>query len=157
MIRTVFALCVAAGTLLPLAAQDAADNAAWAPHRNTAVLYAGKAGGHREKAFHEFLGRWFDNTGTLPLEDLSMATAADYDVVVVDWVSQYGNDGYPKRERSLFSAPQTLGPEFTKPIVARPTVFFEIIQRKGSRGFGEGNFKALFEAIEREQARRGNL
>ncbi len=39
----------------------------------------------------------------------------------------------------------------------RPTVFFEIIQRKGARGFGEGNFKALFEAIEREQATRGNL
>ncbi|WNR46932.1 4-hydroxyphenylpyruvate dioxygenase [Paenibacillus roseipurpureus] len=46
---------------------------------------------------------------------------------------------------------------FTKPIVDRPTLFFEIIQRKGSRGFGEGNFKALFESIEREQARRGNL
>jgi 4-hydroxyphenylpyruvate dioxygenase len=46
---------------------------------------------------------------------------------------------------------------FTKPVVDRPTLFFEIIQRKGSRGFGEGNFKALFESIEREQARRGNL
>ncbi|MBA4542611.1 4-hydroxyphenylpyruvate dioxygenase [Thermoactinomyces daqus] len=46
---------------------------------------------------------------------------------------------------------------FTKPIVDRPTLFFEIIQRKGARGFGDGNFKALFEAIEREQARRGNL
>jgi len=46
---------------------------------------------------------------------------------------------------------------FTKPIVDRPTLFFEIIQRKGSRGFGEGNFKALFESIEREQERRGNL
>ncbi len=46
---------------------------------------------------------------------------------------------------------------FTKPIVDRPTLFIEIIQRKGSRGFGEGNFKALFESIEREQARRGNL
>lgn len=46
---------------------------------------------------------------------------------------------------------------FTKPIVDRPTLFFEIIQRKGARGFGEGNFKALFEAIEREQERRGNL
>ncbi len=46
---------------------------------------------------------------------------------------------------------------FTKPIVTRPTLFFEIIQRKGSRGFGEGNFKALFESLEREQARRGNL
>ncbi len=46
---------------------------------------------------------------------------------------------------------------FTKPVQDRPTVFYEIIQRKGSRGFGEGNFKALFEAIEREQALRGNL
>ncbi|ALC90379.1 4-hydroxyphenylpyruvate dioxygenase [Bacillus sp. FJAT-18017] len=46
---------------------------------------------------------------------------------------------------------------FTKPIVDRPTLFIEIIQRKGARGFGEGNFKALFESIEREQAKRGNL
>jgi 4-hydroxyphenylpyruvate dioxygenase len=46
---------------------------------------------------------------------------------------------------------------FTKPVEDRPTLFFEIIQRKGSRGFGKGNFKALFEAIEREQALRGNL
>lgn len=46
---------------------------------------------------------------------------------------------------------------FTKPITDRPTLFFEIIQRKGARGFGEGNFKALFESIEREQKRRGNL
>ncbi|MBI3471348.1 MAG: 4-hydroxyphenylpyruvate dioxygenase [Candidatus Solibacter usitatus] len=46
---------------------------------------------------------------------------------------------------------------FTKPVEDRPTLFFEIIQRHGSRGFGKGNFKALFEAIEAEQARRGNL
>src|SRR3712207_219504 len=46
---------------------------------------------------------------------------------------------------------------FTRPLQDRPTVFFEIIQRKGARGFGAGNFKALFEAIEREQALRGNL
>lgn len=46
---------------------------------------------------------------------------------------------------------------FTKPIEDRPTVFFEIIERHGSRGFGKGNFKALFESIEREQALRGNL
>ena len=43
------------------------------------------------------------------------------------------------------------------PVEDRPTLFFEIIQREGSRGFGKGNFKALFEAIEREQALRGNL
>jgi 4-hydroxyphenylpyruvate dioxygenase len=46
---------------------------------------------------------------------------------------------------------------FTKPIVDRPTLFIEIIQRKGAKGFGEGNFKALFESIEREQEKRGNL
>jgi len=46
---------------------------------------------------------------------------------------------------------------FTKPIQDRPTVFFEIIQRKGAKSFGKGNFKALFEAIEKEQELRGNL
>jgi 4-hydroxyphenylpyruvate dioxygenase len=46
---------------------------------------------------------------------------------------------------------------FTKPVEDRPTLFFEIIQRKGCRGFGKGNFKALFESIEEEQGRRGNL
>ena len=46
---------------------------------------------------------------------------------------------------------------FTKPVVDRPTIFFEIIQRKGAQSFGKGNFKALFEAIEREQVNRGTL
>jgi 4-hydroxyphenylpyruvate dioxygenase len=46
---------------------------------------------------------------------------------------------------------------FTKPVGDRPTLFFEVIERHGARGFGDGNFKALFEAIEREQERRGNL
>ena len=46
---------------------------------------------------------------------------------------------------------------FTKPVLDRPTVFMEIIQRNNFDGFGAGNFKALFEAVEREQAKRGNL
>ena len=46
---------------------------------------------------------------------------------------------------------------FTKTVQDRPTLFFEVIERHGARGFGDGNFKALFEAIEREQALRGNL
>ena len=46
---------------------------------------------------------------------------------------------------------------FTETVTDRPTLFLEMIQREGATGFGEGNFKALFEAIEREQARRGNL
>ena len=46
---------------------------------------------------------------------------------------------------------------FSKPVEDRPTLFFEIIQRKGAKSFGKGNFKALFEALEREQDARGNL
>jgi len=46
---------------------------------------------------------------------------------------------------------------FTRPLMDRPTLFFEIIQRKGAVSFGKGNFKALFEAIELEQANRGTL
>jgi 4-hydroxyphenylpyruvate dioxygenase len=46
---------------------------------------------------------------------------------------------------------------FTKPVQDRPTLFIEIIQRKGAKSFGKGNFKALFEAIEREQENRGTL
>jgi 4-hydroxyphenylpyruvate dioxygenase len=46
---------------------------------------------------------------------------------------------------------------FTRPVEDRPTLFYEVIQRKGSRSFGKGNFRALFEAIEREQGLRGNL
>jgi 4-hydroxyphenylpyruvate dioxygenase len=46
---------------------------------------------------------------------------------------------------------------FTKTVEDRPTLFFEVIERHGARGFGEGNFKALFESIERDQALRGNL
>jgi len=46
---------------------------------------------------------------------------------------------------------------FTKPVQDRPTLFFEIIQRRGAISFGAGNFKALFESMELEQARRGNL
>jgi len=46
---------------------------------------------------------------------------------------------------------------FTRPLQGRPTLFFEIIQRQGARGFGGGNIKALFQSIEREQALRGTL
>jgi 4-hydroxyphenylpyruvate dioxygenase len=46
---------------------------------------------------------------------------------------------------------------FTKPVEDRPTLFYEIIQRMGAKGFGAGNFKALFESIEREQMLRGTL
>ncbi|MCD0485109.1 4-hydroxyphenylpyruvate dioxygenase [Streptacidiphilus sp. ASG 303] len=84
-------------------------------------------------SYYDTLGEWVGET-RVPLEQLrELKILADRD-----------EDGY-------------LLQIFTKPVQDRPTVFFEMIERHGSMGFGKGNFKALFEAIEREQERRGNL
>ena len=84
-------------------------------------------------SYYETLGEWVGDTH-VPLAELrELKILADRD-----------EDGY-------------LLQIFTKPVQDRPTVFFELIERHGSQGFGKGNFKALFEAIEREQSRRGNL
>jgi 4-hydroxyphenylpyruvate dioxygenase len=84
-------------------------------------------------SYYETLGEWVGDT-RVPLGELrDLNILADRD-----------EDGY-------------LLQIFTKPVQDRPTVFFELIERHGSQGFGKGNFKALFEAIEREQSRRGNL
>jgi len=84
-------------------------------------------------SYYDTLGEWVGET-RVPIDELrSLRILADRD-----------EDGY-------------LLQIFTKPVQDRPTVFFELIERHGSMGFGKGNFKALFEAIEREQARRGNL
>jgi 4-hydroxyphenylpyruvate dioxygenase len=84
-------------------------------------------------SYYETLGEWVGDT-RVPLDELhELKILADRD-----------EDGY-------------LLQIFTKPVQDRPTVFFELIERHGSQGFGKGNFKALFEAIEREQERRGNL
>jgi len=84
-------------------------------------------------SYYETLGDWVGDT-RVPLDELhQLKILADRD-----------EDGY-------------LLQIFTKPVQDRPTVFFELIERHGSQGFGKGNFKALFEAIEREQERRGNL
>ena len=105
--------------LSPARAQEApGDDAAWAPHRATRVLYAGWPGGSREKLFEAFLKQWFDKVGILDLEKLTMATAKDWDVVIADWCSQYGNDGYQKRENSLYSPKVGIDDGFTKPIIA---------------------------------------
>ena len=84
-------------------------------------------------SYYEKLGEWVGET-RVPIEELrELKILADRD-----------EDGY-------------LLQIFTKPVQDRPTVFFEMIERHGSMGFGKGNFKALFEAIEREQELRGNL
>lgn len=117
MIRSALLAAAIASAVAPSAPAQEPD-AAWAPHRSLKVLYAGKADGHRERVFGAFLEKWFERPATMPLEELSAQTAAPYDVVIVDWVSQYGCDGYAKRGNSLFSAPIVLGPDFTKPIIA---------------------------------------
>jgi len=84
-------------------------------------------------SYYDTLGEWVGDT-RVPLHELrEQRILADRD-----------EDGY-------------LLQIFTQPVQDRPTVFFELIERHGSQGFGKGNFKALFEAIEREQERRGNL
>ena len=95
-----------------------ADAAAWKPHRALRVLYAGWSGGSREAAFRAFLERHFDHVEVIGLGKLSMATAKDADVVIADWCSQFGNDGYAKKENMLWSAPCKLDVEFTKPVIA---------------------------------------
>ncbi len=85
--------------------------------------------------------------------------AAYYDAVP-ERVGKIDEDIAPLRELGILVDRDDEGyllQIFTKPVQDRPTLFYEIIQRKGARSFGAGNFKALFEAIEREQARRGNL
>lgn len=79
---------------------------------------------------------------------------------LLDRVGQIDEDLAPLKELGILVDRDEEGyllQIFTKPVEDRPTVFYEIIQRKGARSFGKGNFKALFEAIEREQALRGNL
>lgn len=82
-----------------------------------------------------------------------------YDTVL-DRVGQIDEDLEPLKELGILIDRDDEGyllQLFTKPVLDRPTMFFEIIQRKGAQSFGKGNFKALFEAIEREQESRGTL
>lgn len=79
---------------------------------------------------------------------------------VLDRVGQIDEDLAPLRELGILIDRDDEGyllQLFSKPVEDRPTMFFEIIQRKGAKSFGKGNFKALFEALEREQENRGNL
>jgi 4-hydroxyphenylpyruvate dioxygenase len=85
---------------------------------------------------------------------------SSYYDTVIDRVGQIDEDLKPLSELGILIDRDDEGyllQIFTKPLQDRPTLFFEIIQRKGAKSFGKGNFKALFEAIEREQEARGNL
>ena len=85
---------------------------------------------------------------------------ASYYSTVLDRVGHIDEDLKPLSELGILIDKDDEGyllQIFSKPVEDRPTLFFEIIQRKGAQSFGKGNFKALFEAIEREQAARGNL
>ncbi len=85
---------------------------------------------------------------------------ANYYDTVLDRVGTIDEDLEPLKELGILIDRDDEGyllQIFTKPVLDRPTLFFEIIQRKGAQSFGKGNFKALFEAIEREQEQRGTL
>jgi 4-hydroxyphenylpyruvate dioxygenase len=85
---------------------------------------------------------------------------ATYYETVLDRVGKIDEDIAPLAELGILVDRDDEGyllQIFTKPVQDRPTLFYEIIQRKGAKSFGAGNFKALFEAIEREQDARGNL
>jgi 4-hydroxyphenylpyruvate dioxygenase len=89
-----------------------------------------------------------------------LATPDSYYEALGDWVGETRVPVEVLRELHILADRDEDGyllQIFTKPVQDRPTLFFELIERQGSEGFGKGNFKALFEAIEREQARRGNL
>ncbi len=91
--------------------------------------------------------------------DFLKIPGAYYDTVL-DRVGQIDEDLEPLRELGILIDRDDEGyllQIFSKPVEDRPTLFFEIIQRKGAKSFGKGNFKALFEALEKEQERRGNL
>lgn len=117
LLATLLAGATAAGAL-PAQDRNDPDVAAWAPHRSIRVLYAGWPDSSRQHAFAEFLSQWFDDVALIDLKQLSVATARDHDVVIADWASQYGNDGYPKTDNSLHGVPVKLGPEFTRPVIA---------------------------------------
>ncbi|HMK04029.1 MAG TPA: 4-hydroxyphenylpyruvate dioxygenase [Ferruginibacter sp.] len=89
-----------------------------------------------------------------------LSIPASYYATVLDRVGKIDEDLQPLQNLGILIDRDEEGyllQIFSKPIEDRPTLFFEIIQRKGARSFGKGNFKALFEALEREQDARGNL
>jgi hypothetical protein len=94
------------------------DAAAWRQHRAVKVLYAGWPGGSREAAFRAFLERHFDHVAVIDLAKLTKATASPHDVVIADWGSQYGNDGYAKNGDSIHQVPVKLPDDFDVPVVA---------------------------------------
>ncbi len=89
-----------------------------------------------------------------------LTVPSSYYDTVLDRVGEIDEDLAPLKELGILIDRDDEGyllQIFTKPVLDRPTLFFEIIQRKGAQSFGKGNFKALFEAIEREQEQRGTL
>ena len=99
-----------------------AQAAQWGENRKLKVLYAGMPEGSRETVFVDFLRVWFDEVGVMDLTRLDAEAAAPYDVVVADWASHYGNDGYSEDASSALRSGKALGDGFTKPIVAIASV-----------------------------------
>lgn len=121
-------------------------------------FYEGEGVQHIAVATHDII-RTVREMKARGVEFLSAPPAAYYDHLL-ERVGQIEEDIAPLQELGIlvdYDEEGYLLQIFTKPIQDRPTLFFEIIQRKGAQSFGAGNFKALFESLEREQEKRGNL
>lgn len=113
------------GAALPGLAQEArVPDRGLGPAHRFKILYAGSPGGFREGAYVEFLRGWFDVVDAIDLRGLDAAAAAPYDVVLADWRSWYGNDGYPEEHESHDTR---LPADFAKPVILIGAVGGELV------------------------------
>jgi len=116
---------------LPASAQNDAPRTEW-PGRSLKILYAGSPGGFREKAYTSFLHDWFDKVDAIDLRTLSVKAAEPYDVVIADWTSRCGHDGYVE---DMSGAGVVLPQDFTKPVIMLSAVGGELTRGRSKIGW----------------------
>jgi hypothetical protein len=116
---------------LPAPAQSHAPREEW-PGRTLKILYAGSPGGFREGSFKTFLQEWFDKAETIDLRELTVAAAEPYDVVIADWTSRYGKDGYAE---DMSGAGVLLPKDFAKPVIMVSAVGGELVRGRSKIGW----------------------
>lgn len=116
---------------LPAPAQSDPQAKEW-PGRSLAILYAGSPGGFRETSYTTFLHEWFDKVDAIDLRQLSVKAAQPYDVVIADWTSRYGHDGYAE---DMSGAGVVLPEDFSKPVIMLSAVGGEITRGRSKIGW----------------------
>lgn len=117
--------------VLPAPTQSDPQAKEW-PGRTLAILYAGSPGGFRETSYTKFLHEWFDKVDAIDLRKLSVEAAKPYDVVIADWTSRYGKDGYVE---DMSGADLVLPKEFTKPVIMLSAVGGELTRGRSKIGW----------------------